>query len=272
MAIIVEANPQVRRTVGSPNSEVELGYNVSGTDDEREAHAALADPKTGAPLIYDIFGNGIFYLPRQSITLVEDGPNNWKGTVHYSSIVPISGEIVFDTTGGSEHVDLSLETVDATGGAPNNHRLIGNDGDNVKGVTIVVPRLRYAERWILHQAALNQAIAAFYRLTGTVNASAFRNFDAGECLFMGASGNSRGDGTFELIYQFDASPNRRIAVEGLGSVEKGGFEYFWLRSRLEEDDSAKTMVRVAEGGYVERVYEDGDFSQLGIGTISLAIP
>jgi len=49
-------------------------------------------------------------------------------------------------------------------------------------------------------------------------------------------------------------------------IEKEGWQYLWVRFSDEEDNVAKTLIKKSIAAYVERVYEYGDFSSLGIGT------
>ena len=47
-------------------------------------------------------------------------------------------------------------------------------------------------------------------------------------------------------------------------VDKKGWEYLWVRYADAEDQNV--LVKKPIAVYVERVYEEGDFSLLGIGT------
>ena len=69
----------------------------------------------------------------------------------------------------------------------------------------------------------------------------------------------------------------RIAVGDITGISKLGWEYTWARYADSEDAAAKspTLQSYGDGAaivkkpvavYVERVYEYGDFSLLGIGT------
>jgi hypothetical protein len=48
-------------------------------------------------------------------------------------------------------------------------------------------------------------------------------------------------------------------------INKQGWHYLWVRFDDDEDSSAKTLIKKPIAAYVERVYEYGDFSALGIG-------
>jgi len=49
-------------------------------------------------------------------------------------------------------------------------------------------------------------------------------------------------------------------------IAKGGWQYLWVLYEDEEDADAKRMVKRPAAVYVEQVYREGDFGELGIGT------
>ena len=102
-------------------------------------------------------------------------------------------------------------------------------------------------------------------LTGRVNAGVFKGFAAGEVLFLGASGSQRGQDDWEITFRFAASPNvSGLAVGPITGITKRGWEYLWVRYADAEDQHV--LVKQPIAAYVEKVYPDGDFSGLGIGT------
>ena len=85
-------------------------------------------------------------------------------------------------------------------------------------------------------------------------------------LFLGASGSKRGNGDWEITFNFAASPNQtNITVGDITVAQKLGWEYMWVRYADAEDTIAKAIVKKPIAVYIERVYELGDFSNLGIG-------
>ena len=148
---------------------------------------------------------------------------------------------------------------------------IGVDGDSVAGVDIVVPQLTWTETYDVPSTYVTyDYIKSIAALTGTVNNAAFRSFAAGEVLFLGASGShewdeEKGDGPWSLSYKFVASPN--VTNETIGSiagVEKRGHDYLWIR--YEDSVTDNTLLKKPKFVYVNKVYRDGSFSGLGIGT------
>jgi hypothetical protein len=89
-------------------------------------------------------------------------------------------------------------------------------------------------------------------------------------LFMGCSGSQewddqRGNGPWTLSYKFVASPNVTDQTIGdITGVEKKGHEYLWVR--YEDTVSSNELVKKPKFVYVNKVYRDGNFAGLGIGT------
>ena len=83
-------------------------------------------------------------------------------------------------------------------------------------------------------------------------------------LFLGASGSVRGTEDWEITYRFAASPNvTNLTMGGITGIAKPGWAYLWVR--YADDVSEKVLVKQPIAIYVEKVYEDGDFSGLAIG-------
>jgi len=71
----------------------------------------------------------------------------------------------------------------------------------------------------------------------------------------------------ERLFRFAASENRSgLTVGDIGGIDKKGWEYMWVRYADAEDAAAKAIVKKPVAVYIEKVYEEGDFAGLGIGT------
>ncbi len=271
MPVTVEERYRSRTVSGD---EAELVYLVRGTEDDAEARTQLL---ATAPM-------AVGALKRDSgTTRVEELHTGvWLGTVPYArsamtQSLPATGDSVysFDTGGGTQHITQSLATAGsyAPSGktAPNYKGAIGVTAGGVEGVDITVPVYRFSETHILDDNDVTGTYKAkLYHLTGKVNAASFRGLAAGECLFLGASGSKRGGPSgedWEISFNFAASPNRtNLTVGDITAIAKKGWEYLWVRYEDAEDATAKTLVQRPVAAYVEKVYEEGDFSDLGIGT------
>lgn len=260
-----------RRWTTGDNASVEMVYILAGTSDDVTAKNLIS---SSTPASY----NG---LVRQSIQIEPEwvdttaGDGQWVATVRYGIRPPAEvGEssFAFDTSGGTQHVTQSIATVSrhAPPGktAPDFGGAIGVTHDNVEGVDITVPVYAFSETHYLADSFVTPAYrGTLFGLTGKVNNAAFKGCAAGECLFLGASGSKRGVDDWEITYRFAASPNRTgITIGDITGIAKKGWEYLWVRYADAEDAAAKTIVKKPVAVFIERVYEEADFAQLGIGT------
>ena len=106
-------------------------------------------------------------------------------------------------------------------------------------------------------------------LTGTVNKSGFRGFSAGEVLFLGASGTKRSkkySAPWEITFRFALSPNQTgLKVGDITVSSKIGWNYLWVRYANKVAENKKNVIKKPIAAYVEQVYPEGDFGNLGIG-------
>jgi hypothetical protein len=135
-------------------------------------------------------------------------------------------------------------------------------------VDITVPVYNFTETHYLPDSQVTMGYRGdLFRLTGKVNNASFKGLDAGECLFLGASGSKRGSDDWEITFRFAASPNKTgLTIGDIINIDKKGWEYLWVRYADAEDPASNTLVKQPVAAYVEKVYEDGSFSSLGIGT------
>ena len=251
----------------------ELVYTIAGTADEAAAIAAL---KAAAPATLGGLKRQPVSVEPVHVDTANPGTCIWTGTANYAPFErqepPQTGDSVynFDTGGGTQHITQSLQTIARypSGTAPDFKGAIGVTPDNVEGVDIAVPVFNFSETHYVPVAQVTSAYkAAIFQLTGKVNSAAFKGFAAGECLFLGASGSRRGAEDWEITFRFAGSPNRTgLAVGAITGIAKKGWEYLWVRYADTEDTASHTLVKSPLGAYVERVYEEGNFSALGIGT------
>ena len=94
--------------------------------------------------------------------------------------------------------------------APDFGGAIGVDNDgNVNGVDITMPVMHFSETHFFKASCVTTTFKKrLAGLTGTINKSAFRGFQAGEVLFLGAAGTRRGtdsEDEWEITYRFAVS-------------------------------------------------------------------
>ncbi len=265
MAVSVVEKLISRDSTDADTSQVELLYVVSGTDDDLAAKQALAGT---APADY----NG---LVRQTLRIEPVGPSLWDGTVRYvtpDNQKPETGEssFSFDTGGGTQHITQSLGTVSRyPSSAPDMSGAVGVTHDSVEGVDITIPVYQFSETHYLSASVVTDAYKRqLFVLTGKVNSAAFRGFQEGECLFLGASGSRRGkspDDDWEITFKFAGSLNAtNLTVGTITGINKKGWEYMWVRYQDAEDTSSKTLIKKPVAVYIEKVYDLADFAGLGI--------
>jgi len=274
MALTCTENPDSRKYTDGQSAE--LSYTVRGTADEAAAIAKLSETAPGS-------FNGLVRQPGtvEPVFVDEANPDRciWTGTVQYSpypfEVFPQTGDssFSFDTSGGSQHITQSLANVHkyAAAGqtAPDFKGAIGVTKDSVEGVDITVPVYTFNETHYLADDVVTDAYKGIlFNLTGKTNAAAFRGLAAGECLFLGASGSKRksaGGVDWEINFRFAGSPNKtNLTIGPITGIAKKGWEYLWVRYADVEDTASKNLVKQPIAAYIEQVYEEGDYTGLGI--------
>lgn len=271
MATTVEERFPSRNAITSDSSSADLHYWVSGTADPTVAEA---DALTEAPATYtnsigqalvptsvssDQIGNELHYC------VVTYGPRKYPE--------PGDSDYSFDTGGGTQHITQSLETmqrvsIDGTGDSvPDFKGAIGVQGDNVEGVDITTPVYHFTETHQIAAASVTNAYKALlFAATGTTNDDTFRGYDAGEVLFLGAAGSQRDGAAWEITFRFAASPNVTGKTVGdLSGINKKGWEYLWVTYESIATTDPDFIVKVPLYAHVERVYEESEYDNLGIG-------
>ena len=222
MTITIDEQFDSRETTESIDSpSIDLKYQVKGTEDDLAVRTIV---ELTIPAFY-------LSLPFQSYHLKPLGGGVWDVSARYGKKEQKdTGEssFSFDTGGGTTHITQSLETVVkyAPPGktAPDFKGAIGVTVDSVEGTDITIPVYNFTETHYIATAAVTGAYkATLFALTGKVNDAPFKGFQAGEVLFLGASGSVRGTEDWEITFRFAASPNVTGIVIGDINVAKKGW-------------------------------------------------
>lgn len=260
---------QIESRTGSARSGIELVWNVWHHEDSQTAqNEVIANaPSTYRGLIPD-------WLASRVEPLVS---GVWRVSVPYKALEsqepPETNDNVFsfEIAGSTQKITQSLETVNRyarpTKTAPNFRGAIGVTKDSVEGTDIFIPSYTWNETVYQPWNVVNETYRKMvFSICGTTNNAGFRGFEAGEVLFLGASGTIRqSEVDWEVNYRFVASPNiTGLTIGDIEGIEKKGHEYLWVRFEDEEDDDAKTLVKVPSSVHIERVYEPGNYSDLQI--------
>jgi hypothetical protein len=257
---------------GIDNPTTSIPFLITDASDEADALYALKLYTPGSVLTHErTLSRRHRYLERR----VDD--TTWIGRVVYGRLARVEADVddysfTFDTTGGTQHITQSLDTI-ATYGPDASDQLggaIGFDGERVAGCDITVPVFNFTEVHSFDPDDVNAAYKiAVMELTGKTNQAAFRGFAAGEVLFLGASGSRHGtlpEDPWEITFQFAASKNKTgLSVGSITGIAKKGWEYLWVQYGEDVDATNKVLVRKPVSAYVEQVYEEGDFSSLNLG-------
>lgn len=274
-------------------SSYRKSFKVFGTQDDTVLHAAINAKVTAEYAYWQYPGVSDMQLRAESYSVSYLGDDAWQVQVDYvkdgaeDGTDPLKRSRSFDTTGGTQHITQaaggSITVTGSTivtegserryppGSAPSMDGAIAVDDSTVNGCDITVPQLQWQENYDVPNTYVTSTyIRGVAALTGTVNNAAFRGFDAGEVLFLGCSGSQewddqKGRGPWSLSFRFVASPN--VTNQTIGSVtgvEKKGHEYLWVKYESQSDSNV--LVKRPKFVYVNKVYKDGDFSKLGIGT------
>jgi hypothetical protein len=178
----------------------------------------------------------------------------------------------FDTSGATERITQSLQTR-LKAFCPNDYEYteiknfngaigVKEDG-TIDGVDIVVPSFKFTIQKSFAKSdittSFRQTIAG---LTGKVNESTFWGYPQGEVLFTGASGQRSGNGDWQISFNFLQSPTQyNKTLAGVTISQKQGWEYVWVHYKKLN----QTLDEVPANLFVERIYEESDFSVLNLG-------
>lgn len=229
--------------------------------------AAKTELLANVPATYD----GLYFHEVSSFE--RTGNDVWEAACLYKNQEPDACVISFDTSGGTQHVTQSLETISRTAfagkTAPNFNGAVGVTHDDVEGCDIRIRGLQFSITETYDISWLTFArVQLLYLMTTTVNDRLWKGFARGECQFLGAQGSGKLTDKLEVTFNFLGSPNITFSYEdsttGAHNIAKEGHHYIWCRYEDDDDDMAKARIKSPVAVYVERFYEYTNFNNLGI--------
>ena len=266
MLSIYEAFPSRSMSTGE-RPTLDVNYILSGTADETIAREFLAGWTATVQC----------GLLRQSMQMQQTTPDTWECTVRYGAWKePEAGDWKwdFDASGTSQKITQSKANIHnyAPAGetAPDFKGAIGVTDDSVEGCEIIVPQFKWTETHQLSNETVTWGYSqTLYDLVGKTNDDHFRGFSDNQMLFHGARGSqsAKNPDLVEMTFSFAASRDATaLAVGEITGIAKKAWEYLWVRYGTVEDAAAKRLVKRPTSVHIERVYDEADFSDLGIGT------
>lgn len=216
-------------------------------------------------------------LPRTGLVVREIGGGVHEGEASYGSQSSSSEagtvDFQFEISTTNTHITHSKETLfranaDGPTDGPDMQGSIGvsADGTEVAGCDIITPTFSFTKTLVKAADDVDSTyIQGVKACVGRVNDGSFFGFSAGEVLCAGVSGSRNGQ-NFDLTFRFLESDNATGLLFGDIEVDKGGWEYLWILYEDDVDDTAKSLIKIPKAVYVERVYDEADFSALGVGS------
>ena len=261
MAFKFEQRPTSGASTANPPTTT-LEYLASGAEDGYFVKAyALSATATSV-----ITPQGTLW--RQDLQMSHEGFGLYYITVPYAREKKETGSyrFSFDTTGGSVHITASKETVGkfpASPTPPDFKQLIGVHEDQVDGVDRVIPALKMSYSFKHPLGVMSEAKARYLSsITGMVNSTLWHGFQAGEILFLGATGSDGTDAEAEVTYQVVGSANvDDLSFGDIANIVKKGHDYAWIAWKDAVDPGPpKRPVKQPEFVYVERLYDTVDLN------------
>ena len=285
---------------GLISREVELRFLVMAMEGYTQAEAKGQEL---APLYYDghrrgdirctAVGGGWYQI---AVTYTNTGVDAYEiwGYTNPDDVKVVPVGLSVDTTGGSELVTQSIFTSGYQEGgpdAPDTNGAINVSGNQVNGVTKTVPAFNFSETWLvpawyLLVGAEKQDVGGdeeqdpgptvpyaqkLRDLTGMTNKDKWRIFKKGEVLFLGARYEvSRGATMVPVTFSFSVQKtlpegDDPFKVGDIAVYYKGGWDFMWIYYEDESDAEALFATKKPKYVYVDQIYENANFNELGIG-------
>lgn len=273
------------------NADITIEYCVLGTDSETDVYNTLAAATSSLA----------FGLVRQSISASPAGGEVWFGSVKYGTAegrdnvsIPsaaggsgdpppaspaaydqLTSEVSINISGVTQHITHSKETISKTHATtsppttpPDYQGAINASAEGVGGCDVETGTMEFSITRVF--PFITMAYCRLLRdVIGTTNLTTWWTFPAGEVKFKGATFSPRqnGDqpGGFTGTFTFDSNKNQTsIAITPTLTVPaKKGWEYLWVAYKIGSSNGRPIQEPFA--AYVERVFDEFEFSNLGIG-------
>ena len=267
---------------GTVCKSAEIRFLVFGAGDTAAAIVATAaeapSSYNGAPLKeirFDELNEDVFTI---SVAYeAEDGSSGGDDDDDDDDDAKDASELTesFDCGGGTARMicAYSQTRIWPAGGVDDAAGMIGwngKTGDKAQFAGVDVPcadlRKSYQRRMKVETLKSSKWQRQVASLVGKVNASKFKQWQAGEALFVGCSYSAPKHNAKKatVTFNFRISLNESdMVVGGKHLGPRKGWEHLWSRSHTEVGTNNKTVV-VVDGIYKAQVCKSGDFNLLGV--------
>lgn len=280
-------NPYARETWHVRDLALDFGETLSETD----AYQAVADE---SPTTLDVYGAGVFLLPRSKITVRPLSDNEFEATVDYgTSKTPLSdtsgNEAVdsrteFEITTQSVKMTHALENISTRGASlhgPIFRGLIGVTSEGVEGVDVDTAVATFSHTVTKPRSFVTRSfLRALAKLIDKypVNDAEYAGYAAGELRIIRASIKFTDDGNVDITYSWAVRASTTVddpiyigrdynTGDPLFTItDKEGWDYLWVYYKVEKQSIAgkAILVRTPEFVVIDRIYGRGDYSILGV--------
>lgn len=246
------------------NDTAILKCAVLGTDD-REAAEAYAIANSIFPATYDTNKR----LESYSWEEINEG-YLFTGQYSYRRLEVDEYRLSIDSSGGSIRMTTSLATTSyapPAKTAPDFNSAIDVAEGSPRGIDRVIPASKLTVTYRLSRPADPIAFSAVCaELTGSVNDAELLGHDAGELLFLGATGDFGTEIDPQLQFTWASSKNADLTIGTIADIAKKGHEYLWILYEEEKIGAgdATFVVTKPKAVYIEKIYELKDHSLLGL--------
>jgi hypothetical protein len=292
MAVVLVEREQTESGISGANGRIAKEYIARGTNSYQAVYAAAV---ATAPASFE----GLYRSdPDIRPVWVDEiqSAGEWEVTVPYVPFQVVPSQPGFQyfrliMSAGTQHITQSRGTVGAWdkfgaltdprgvwGGAINVR--MENGQFSIEGVDIPSTSVGFEVGYVFSPGTITDAfLAGVVSLRDKFNNAPFYGFQAGEVRIASVTIEQRGVGNWDGTFQFACSPNGTNVqiggtVTGTGSTTGGiitvtskyGQDLLWVEYEKKENTSTYLPSIAPARAYVERVFDAGDFSLLGIGT------
>ena len=254
--------------------KIDVTYIVREAATEKEAMTALmtslrTSQKTleGLPLAGCSVAERLGDMDWRLVVTYESPDNSGGGTVDDDDD---DLEFGFDSSGGTRHVTVANSQKRIVG-TMNAGNLVGWNGlqgrdSLVAGVDVPTANARLWYSKVFRAGSLSTAkMRNWIEYTGMSNYLAWKGWQPGELLFLGASFSGKTTGSIKVTFNFSVRPNE-VLTWTVGSkttkFKVEGFQYVWTHTQVKNQSNVPTPV--ITDVFVANVVKYIEFSKLGI--------